>query len=354
MTIRHAVSGGDYSAVTAASVVVTIFGKDLFGDDFFEDYPPTIRIADATASEGQEEMAFAVQLSMASFQTVTVEYATADDTAIAGTDYEATTGTLTFSAGAMRQTIRVPIIDDDHDEVAEAFTIALSGPENSTIADGEATGVIIDNDLPVVSVAADLAGVIEGETVSFTLTRVGNLTAVLTVPVRITERGAFLADEVPTAATFAANAATTTLQVATDDDERDEADGTVTATIVSGATYQVGDAASATVAVIDNDGPITPGVTVTPPTLAVIEGSSANYAVVLDAEPTADVTVAVQVPEDAEVAVDETALMFTAENWNQAQTVTVTAAHDDDAVADEPVTIRHAVSGGRLRRGDSS
>ena len=355
VTIRHAVSGGDYSAVTAASVVVTIFGDDLFGDgddlfgdgdDLFEDDPPTIQIADATASEGDGAMAFAVQLSVASIQTVTVEYATADDTAIAGTDYEATTGTLTFSAGAMRQTIRVPIIDDDHDEVAEAFTIALSGPENSTIADGEATGVIIDNDLPVVSIAADRAGVIEGDTVSFTLTRVGNLTAVLTVPVSITERGAFLADEVPTEATFAANAVTTTLQVATDDDERDEAHGTVTATITSGATHRVGDAASATVPVIDNDVPVTPGVTVTPPTLAVLEGSSANYAVVLDAKPTADVTVAVQVPEDADGAVDETELTFTAENWNQAQTVTVTAAHDDDAVADAPVTIRHAVSGG--------
>ena len=356
VTIRHAVSGGDYSAVTAASVVVTIFGDDLFGDDLFgddlfgddlfEDDPPTIQIADATASEGDGEMAFAVQLSVASSQTVTVEYATADDTAIAGTDYEATTGTLTFSAGAMRQTIRVPIIDDDHDEVAEAFTIALSGPENSTIADGEATGVIIDNDLPVVSIAADRTGVIEGDTVSFTLTRVGNLTAVLTVPVSITERGAFLADEVPTEATFAANAATTTLLMATDDDERDEAHGTVTATITSGATHRVGDAASATVSVIDNDVPVTPGVTVTPPALAVLEGSSANYVVVLDAEPTADVTVAVQVPEDADGAVDETELTFTAENWNQAQTVTVTTAHDDDAVADEPVTIRHAVRGG--------
>ncbi|MCY4667906.1 MAG: hypothetical protein OXC29_07950, partial [Rhodococcus sp.] len=349
VAIRHAVSGGDYGVITAASVVVTILEDDTPTDD-----TPTIRITDARASEGDEEMAFAVQLSVASIQTVTVEYATADGSATAGTDYEATTGTLTFFGLETQQTIRVPIIDDDLDEVAEAFTIALSGPENSTIADGEATGVIVDNDLPVVSVAADLAGVIEGDTVSFTLTRVGNLTAPLTVPVRITERGAFLADEVPTEAIFAANAATTTLQMVTNDDDRDEANGAVTATITSGATHRVGDAASATVPVIDNDVSevpepeilVTPGVRVTPPTLAVLEGSSANYAMVLDAEPTADVTVAVQVPEDAEVAVDETALTFTAENWNQAQTVTVTAAHDDDAVADPVVVLTHAVSGG--------
>ena len=51
-------------------------------------------------------------------------------------------------------------------------------------------------------------------------------------------------------------------------------------------------------------------------------------------------------PEDAEVAVDETELTFTADNWNTPQAVTVAATHDADAVADEPVTIMHAVSGG--------
>ena len=116
------------------------------------------------------------------------------------------------------------------------------------------------------------------------------------------------------------------LQVATDDDERDEADGAVTATITSGPTLRVGDAASATVPVIDNDVTdvtVPAGVTVTPTALAVPEGSSANYTVVLDSEPTADVTVAVQVPEDTEVAVDATEVTFTADNWDQAQTVTV-------------------------------
>ena len=337
VTIRHAVSGGDYGAVTTPSVVVTILEDD-----------PAIRIADAAALEGDGEMAFSVRLSVVSIQTVTVDWTTADGTAIAGQDYEATTGTLTFSALATTQTIRVPIIDDDLDEAAETFTVALSN-SNVAIADGEATGVIVDNDLPVVSVTTDLTGVEEGETVAFTLTRVGDLTVPLTVPVQVTERGSFLADRAPTKATFAANAATTTLQVATDDDERDEADGAVTATITSGATHRVGAAASATVPVTDNDAPdvtVTADVTVTPTTLAVLEGRSANYTVVLDAEPTADVTIAIQVPEDAEVSVDETELTFTTEDWNQAQTVTVTAAQDADAVADDPVTIHHAVSGG--------
>ena len=337
LTIRHAVSGGDYGAVIAPSVAVTILEDD-----------PAIRIADAAAVEGAGEMAFSVRLSVPSIQTVTVDWTTADGTAIAGQDYEAATGTLTFSALATAQTIRVPIIDDDLDETAETFTVALSN-SNAEIADGEATGVIADDDLPVVNLTTDLAGVVEGETVAFTLTRIGDLTVPLRVPVRVTERGSFLADGVPTAATFAANAATTTLQVATDDDERDEADGAVTATITSGPTLRVGDAASATVPVIDNDVTdvtVPAGVTVTPTALTIREGGSANYTVVLDSEPTADVTVAVQAPEDAEVAVDETELTFTTEDWNQAQTVTVTAAQDGDAVADDTVVLTHEVRGG--------
>ena len=89
-----------------------------------------------------------------------------------------------------------------------------------------------------------------------------------------------------------------------------------------------------------------PGSPSQPTALEVPEGDSQSYTVVLDTEPAADVTVVVAVPEDADIAVDETTLTFTADNWNTPQTVTVTAAHDDDAVTDEPVTIMHTVSGG--------
>ena len=333
VTVAHVASGGDYGSVAVASVAVTIL----------EDDTPTLLIADAAASEGDGEMAFSVQLNVPSSQIVTVEYATADGTALAGTDYEETTGTLTFSALETVQTIRVPIIDDDIDEAVETFTIALSNPSNATVEDGEATGVIADNDLPVVSVTADVETVEEGETVTFTLTRIGDLTIPLTVPVDITERGAFLTDGAPTQATFATDAATTTLLVATDDDQRDEADGAVTATITTGTTQRAGESNSATVLVTDND---QRGVTVTPTALTVDEGGNASYTVVLDSEPTADVTVAVQVPDNADIAVDENELTFTPDNWNTPQTVEVTADHDDDAIGDEPVTLIHAVTGG--------
>ena len=209
------------------------------------------------ASEDDEALEFLVRLSAESSEAVTVDYATASGTAEAGDDYEATIGTLTFPAGTTELTIRVPIIDDNVVEEEETFTIVLRN-SNATIGDGEATGVITDNDerdgvetrtdtdvvtqidtdvvksdvtdliaaddlRVVVSIAADLTAVVEGQTAVFTLTREGELTAPLTVPVQVTEHGAFLTDEVPTEATFAANAATATLLVATEDDGHAEA-----------------------------------------------------------------------------------------------------------------------------------
>ena len=206
------------------------------------------------ASEDDEALAFVVELSTESSQEAVVEYATATGTARASEDYEATSGTLTFPAGTTRLAILVPIIDDDLDEPAEVFTIRLSN-SNATIRTGKATGVIADNDLPVVIVTTNQTAVEEGETVTFTLTRIGDLSVPLVVPVSITERGEFLADGVPTRAAFAINALETTLQVATVDDEVDEENGGVKATITEGATRRVGDATTAAVLVTDNDGP---------------------------------------------------------------------------------------------------
>ena len=274
---------------------------------------------------------------------MTVQYATASGTAKAGEDYEVRRGTLTFPAGTTRA-------DDPRAHHRRRcgrgrgdVHVVVAQFQRDDRRSGRATGAIADNDiLAEVSIAADQTAVAEGGTAAFTLTRVGNLSAPLTVPVRVTERGSFLTDEVPTEATFAANAATATLLVATDDDGRDEADGAVTATLMDGR-HQLGDAASATVLVTDND---VRGVTVTPTALTIREGESANYMVVLNTEPTADVTVSVLVSGGAEVAVAPTALTFTQANWRTTQTVAVTATHDADSVADNPVTIRHAVSGG--------
>ncbi len=87
------------------------------------------------------------------------------------------------------------------------------------------------------------------------------------------------------------------------------------------------------------------GVRITPVALEVLEGDSENYTVVLESAPTGAVTVAVGgTAGDLTVAPEE--LTFTTLNWSTAQTVTVTAAEDEDSIVDAPVTLTHTVSGG--------
>ena len=114
------------------------------------DWRPTISVADARANEAAgATVAFQVSLSRAftsAGHRVTVDYATSDGTAVAGADYTATSGTLTFAAGETSKTVNVPIIDDSHDEGAETFTLRLSNPAGARIGDAEATGTIANAD----------------------------------------------------------------------------------------------------------------------------------------------------------------------------------------------------------------
>ena len=86
-----------------------------------------------------------------------------------------------------------------------------------------------------------------------------------------------------------------------------------------------------------------PGVTVSPTALTVTEEdpTGESYTVVLDSQPTAEVTVTVAGHAGTEVTPSPTSLTFTTSNWDTAQTITVTAAADADLVNDT-VTLTHS------------
>ena len=90
-------------------------------------------------------------------------------------------------------------------------------------------------------------------------------------------------------------------------------------------------------------GPPDPGVTLTPPTLTVNEGSTADYKVKLTVAPTADVTITITGGGDVSVA--PASLTFSTTTWSTDQTVTVTAAQDSDT-ADDMQNVTHAVDTG--------
>jgi len=122
----------------------------------------TITIADVTVQEGNSGTviaAFDVTLSPAAASSVSVDYATADSTATAGSDYTATGSTLTFSAGETTKTISVTVTGDVVDEgSAETFTVDLSNPSGAALADARAVGTITDDD----SATFSLIGVSNG------------------------------------------------------------------------------------------------------------------------------------------------------------------------------------------------
>ena len=109
----------------------------------------TLAINDLTIVEGNagtSSATFNVLLSPASSQTVTVNYSTANNSASAGTDYEAASGTLTFAPGQQSQPVSITINGDTALESNESFNVNLAGPVNATIGDGQGVGTILNDD----------------------------------------------------------------------------------------------------------------------------------------------------------------------------------------------------------------
>ena len=138
-TIRSASGAGENANLAHAGVDYNVLHK--------VDSRPALSVADARANEGAgASAAFKVSLSRAATETVTVDYATADGTAEAGSDYTASSGTLTFAAGETSKTVNVPVLDDAVDEGEETFTLRLSNAQGARIRDGEAVGTITNDD----------------------------------------------------------------------------------------------------------------------------------------------------------------------------------------------------------------
>jgi len=135
-----------FTVMLSAPTNATIVAGTGTGTIQNDDAAPTISIGNVTAAEGTSgttPFAFAVTLSNASDQPVTVNYTTADGTATtADNDYSAASGTLTFAPGQTSQPIVVSVNGDTKFEPNETFTVMLSVPTNATIVAGTGTGTI--------------------------------------------------------------------------------------------------------------------------------------------------------------------------------------------------------------------
>ncbi len=113
----------------------------------------TVDFSSATynGTEKEGSLTITVELSAASASSVTVDYASSDGTATAGTDYTAVSGTLTFSAGTTSQTFTVTPNNDSLDEGSETVTLTLSNASNATLGSTNTPAVLTiwDAEFPI-------------------------------------------------------------------------------------------------------------------------------------------------------------------------------------------------------------
>nr|WP_193725440.1 putative Ig domain-containing protein [Xanthomonas campestris] len=141
-----------------------------------DDALPSLSIDDVSVNEGNSgttTATFTVTLSAASGQTVSVNYASADGTATAGSDYVARSGTLTFAPGTTAQGVAITVNGDTALEPNETFSVGLSGASNASIARATGAGTILNDDVVVTVGPASLPAATAGSAYSQNLSASG-------------------------------------------------------------------------------------------------------------------------------------------------------------------------------------
>jgi hypothetical protein len=225
--------------------------------------PASLTISDASVTEGDTgtvQMTFTVTLKHGGAQAVTVNYATADSSALAGSDYQATSGTLVFQPGQTTQTITVLIKGDLIDEPDQQFFVNLSGASGADLVDGQGVGTIVDNDPPPTLKISD-ASVTEGnrgtKVMTFTVTLTGATENWVSVNFATADGTATVAnrDYLPTSGTlyFAPGETTKTISVVIQGDKTKEPNETFSVSL-SGASGAVIDDGLGIGTIVNDDG----------------------------------------------------------------------------------------------------
>ena len=283
MVLSDPVAAGLEQAVGTATII----------DD---DDAPTVSIEDAPSVTEGVDAVFAVKLSVASGQEVTVPYATSDATATAGQDYEAAVGgSLVIPAGKTDTTIVVGTSDDVLSEETETFVLTLQDSEGADLAVGGAvgTGTIEDNDeVPTVSIE-DAPSVKEGVDAVFAVKLSVASGREVTVPYATSDATATAGQDYEAAVggslVIPAGKTDTTIVVGTSDDVLSEETETFVLTLQDseGADLAVGGAVG-TGTIEDNDEVPTVSIEDAP---SVKEGVDAVFAVKLSVASGREVTV---------------------------------------------------------------
>ena len=320
---------------------------------FIDDDPAvTVSFGAATysADEG-DSVDVTVTLSADPQRSVTIPITGAGESGGTSADFSVPDN-VTFASGDTTKTISFSATDDTIDDDDEKVRLAFGTfPPGVSAGSTRTTTVSInDDDAPELTVMFGNAAytATEGGTATVSVTLSADPERTVVVPVSVTrESGASTSDYsgIPSSVTFNSGDTSESFTfTAVDDDIDDDGEkvklsfGTLPSRVTAGAVGET------TVSITDND---TRGVTITPTALSIVELAWDDYTVVLDSEPTGEVTITITDPTDSdEVEVPTGSLTFTTGNWDTEQTVRVNVGGDYLDEPDETATVTHSASGG--------
>ncbi len=245
---------------------------------------PTVAINDVTVDERAGTVTFTVTRSGTLTNPSSVNFATANGTATAGSDYVALSGTINFAAGEATRTVTVSVLDDTVVEQSETFVVNLSGGTNVNISDGQGVATINSDDVnpppptaPSVAVNDVTVSEANGDMV-FTITRSGDLSSVSSVNYATANGTATAGSDYAARSgtvSFAAGQATATVAVQIINDTLVENPETLFLQLSGGTNVVIGDGQG--VGTINSEdgttGPTPPPGFPTTPTITGSEGS---------------------------------------------------------------------------------
>lgn len=187
---------------------------------------------------------------------VSADYATANGTALAGSDYTAVAGTLSFANGVISlPVVNVPILEDVVAEFSETVEVNLSNPMGGATTGPVRFVRILDNEASQVSLTPGNIATAEGGTANLRVLRRGDLSGTISVDFASADGTATAGSDyvaISGTLTLVPNASSATLSVQTIDDAVVEPNETLTVTISNPVNTTI-TSATATVRINNND-----------------------------------------------------------------------------------------------------
>ena len=308
---------------------------------------PTIHFTSASSSGAESVTPAQLELSLsgASGQDVTVDYSATGGTASgSGTDYTLANGTATITAGNTTTTVNITIVNDSLDETNETIEVTVSNPSNATLGANTVHTYTIEDDDDAPSVSFTNTPYNHAETGSQTISATISSVSGKEVSVNYASSDSTAtagSDYTATNGTLTWSISETgekTFNVVILEDDIDEDNETVNLTLSSPSNCTISGVNPVSLNITDND---TAGITVNPTSgLTTTEaGGAAGFTIVLDTQPTADVSIGLSSSDTSEGTVLPASLTFTSGNWSVEQNVTVTGVDDSVDDADIGYTI---------------